>query len=73
MDEKKKISLAVVIINCFCAVVWCLNVVLDLVYGYTSSISFVLHIVCTIVWTICAIIWLVQYVKQKKQNNGEKQ
>jgi len=66
MDDKKKVNLAVVIINCICAVVWNINLFVDLTYGYTNSVSFALHIICAIVWDICAIVWILRYLKSKK-------
>lgn len=68
MDEKKKVNLALVIINCICAVVWNINLFVDLIYGYTNSVSFALHIICTIVWDACAVIWIFCYLKSKKNN-----
>lgn len=44
MEEKKKVNLAVVVINCICAVVWNINLFVDLAYGYTNSVSYGLHI-----------------------------
>ena len=68
MDDKKKVSIAVVIINCICAVVWNINLFVDLAYGYTNSVSFVLHIVCAIGWDICAVVCIIHYLKSKKNN-----
>ena len=68
MNEKRKTNLTVVIINCICAVVWNLNLFVDLAYGYTNTVSFVLHIVCAIVWDICAVVWILRYLRDKKEN-----
>lgn len=68
MDEKRKTNLTVVIINCICAVVWNINLFVDLAYGYTNTVSFVLHIVCAIVWDICAVVWILRYLREKKEN-----
>lgn len=68
MDDKKKVSIAVVILNCICAVVSNINLFVDLAYGYTNSVSFVLHILCAIVWDICALVWVLRYRKSKKSN-----
>ena len=70
MQEKKAVSLSVVIINCICAVVWNINLIMDLAYGYTNTISFVLHIICAIVWDLCAVVWALRYLKSKK-SSGE--
>ena len=66
MDDKKRVNLAVVIINCITAVVWNINLFVDLTYGYTNSVSFALHIICAIVWDIGAIAWILCYLKSKK-------
>ena len=66
MDDKKRVNLAVVIINCICAVLWNINLFVDLTYGYTNSVSFTLHIICAIAWDICAIAWILRYLKSKK-------
>lgn len=65
MEEKKKVSLKGVIISCVCAVVWDLNLVLDLVYGYSNKASFVLHILCSIAWSIFAIGCIIRYFRDR--------
>ena len=65
--EKKKTNLtAVMRIMVICAVVWNLNLLVDLVYGCTSKVSFVLHIVCAIAYDLCAVVWIAQYLKQRR-------
>ena len=68
MNDKKKVSIAVVILNCICAAVWNISLFVDLVYGYTNSVILVLYIVCAIVWDICAIVWIIRYQNSKKNN-----
>ncbi|MBQ8611120.1 MAG: hypothetical protein IJ412_05345 [Oscillospiraceae bacterium] len=68
MNERKKTNLTVVVINCICAVVWNINLFVDLVYGYTNTVSFALHIVCAVVWDICAFVWILRYRNEKKDN-----
>ena len=63
--EKKNLTV-VMIIMVICAVVWNLNLLVDLVYGYTSNVSFVLHIVCAIAYDLCAVVWIAQYLKQRR-------
>ena len=65
MEEKKKVSLKGVIISCVCAVVWDLNLVLDLVYGYSNKASFVLHILSSIAWSIFAIGCITRYLRDR--------
>lgn len=62
MNEKKKVSMAGVIINCICAIVWNILVVVDLAYGFPN----VLHMICALVWDACAVIWILRYLKARK-------
>ena len=64
--ERKKTNLPVVIINCICARIWNAHLIVDIVYGYTSTVMFVLHVVCAIVWDLCAVIWIFRYLRSKK-------
>jgi len=66
MDKKKSVSLALVIIWCINAVIWNINLLLDLIRGYASTGTLILHIVCAIAWDICAIAWVLHYLKSKK-------
>lgn len=66
MDKKKTVGAGVpMVLNCICAIVWNINVFIDLVYGFPD----VLHIICAIVWDCCAVIWIVRYLKSKKNSN----
>ena len=47
-------------------IIWNILLFVDLYYGYSNNVSFVLHIVCAIVWDICAIVWITRYLKSKK-------
>ena len=67
MNNEKKISLFAVVINCICAVVWNLNLFVDLMYGYSNNISFYLHIACAVIWDVIAVYLLVRYRKYKNQ------
>ena len=71
MKNEKKISLSAVVINCICAIIWNLNLFVDLVYGYSNNVSFYLHIACAIIWDICAIYLIVRYRKYKKQRKDK--
>ena len=47
MDKMKTVSTGIaIILNCICAIVWNINVIIDLAYGFPN----VLHIICAIVW-----------------------
>lgn len=66
MEKKDTASIFAVVSTSICAIVWNILLFVDLYYGYSNNISFVLHIVCAIVWDICAIVWLMRYLKSKK-------
>jgi len=66
MDKKKRVSLALAVLMCFNAVVWNINLLLDLMQGYTNTGTLILHIFCAIAWDICAIPWVLRYLKSKK-------
>ncbi len=68
MDKKK--NTAVMIITCICAVVWNINLFVDLIYGYTNTVSFVLHIICAVVWDICAVVWIIRCFKCKTEKGS---
>ena len=59
----KKVNIGVVVIlNCICAIIWNIKVFVDLVYGFPNVIA----ILCAIVWDICAVVWILRYLKSKK-------
>jgi hypothetical protein len=66
MDDKKKASLVPAISYSLCAIVWCVNVFLDLTSGTPDTVSVVLHGICAVFWSISAVIWIVQYIKSKR-------
>ena len=66
MDEKNKVSKSSVIIYCIGAVIWNFNWLLDLIYGYTDSSSFMLHLIIATVWDVLAVVWIFRYRKSKK-------
>ena len=70
MNEKKKVTIFPVLSTSICAIVWNILLFVDLYYGYTNKVSFILHIICAIAWDICAVAWVVRYIKSRK-NNGE--
>lgn len=66
MERKDKASIFAVVSTSICAIIWNILLFVDLYYGYSNNVSFVLHIVCAIVWDICAIVWITRYLKSKK-------
>lgn len=69
MEEKKNVSIAVVILNCICAVLWIINLIIDFTHGYTDSVQLILHIICAVCWSFVAIIYIFRYLKVKKNNS----
>ena len=65
MEKKKVNSLGAAICYCLCAFVWDIVLVLDFVDGYSSIFSFITHIICTISFNLCAILWLIKYKKER--------
>lgn len=65
MDNQKPVSIGIVMINCFCAVIWNINMIMDFVYSEPNA----LRIICAIAWDICAVAWILRYRKSK---NNEK-
>ena len=68
MEEKKNVSIAVVILNCICAVLWVINLIFDFTRGYTDSVQLILHIICAVCWSFVAIKYIFRYLKFKKNN-----
>ena len=66
MEEKKNVSIAVVILNCICAVLWVINLIFDFTHGYTDSVQLILHIICAVCWSFVAIIYIIRYLRLKK-------
>ena len=67
---KKNVGTGVaLILVSLCAVVWNINVFIDLSYGFTNW----LHIICTIIWDFCVVIWITRYIKSKKNNKDSSQ
>lgn len=68
MDKKKKLSLAAVVINCFCAAVWVALAAIDAAFGYDDPVVFGMHILCAVMWTLGAAMGLARYLKEKKSD-----
>ena len=64
MERKDKASIFAVVSTSICAIIWNILLFVDLYYGYSNNVSFVLHIVCAIVWDICAIVWIRSVYKE---------
>lgn len=52
MEKKDKVSIFAVVSTSICAIIWNILLFVDLYYGYSNNVSFVLHIVCAIVWDL---------------------
>ena len=57
------------IIFIICAVICNIILLEEFIYGDINSKSFIIHIICAIVWDFNAIVWTIRYIKSKK-NNG---
>ena len=68
MEEKKKVSLTAVMLNCICAIVWDIDLFVAIAFRDTNSMSFVLRGFCAIGWTVAATIWIYRYAKFKKDS-----
>ena len=55
------------VLNCICALIWNINVFVDLAYGFPD----LLRIMCAIVWDLCAVMWIFRYIKSKKDSDEE--
>lgn len=64
MDKKNEVSIAAVILNCIYAAVWNILVFIDLAYGFPN----VFHIILAIAIDFIAGIWVLRYLKSKKNN-----
>jgi len=64
MKEKKKVSLTAVILNCICAVLWNIHVVVDLAYGFPKAFPILL----AVAWDFCAGMWIYRYVKSQRNS-----
>jgi len=65
--KKRNWSLAAMILNCLCAVIWIINCILDFTYrNYYDDGLIMLHIFCAIVWSIAAVVWILKYKKEKE-------
>lgn len=45
MKEKNEVSIALIILNCICAVIWIVILIFDLMNEYVNSVQLILHIV----------------------------
>ena len=64
MAEKKPVSIGIVLSNCLCAVLWNINVFMDLAYGEPD----ILRMICAIAWDFCAVVWILRYRKSNKKD-----
>ena len=69
MEEKKKVSIVVIILSCLCAVLWIINLIMHFTHGYTDSVQLILHILCAVCWSFVAIIYIFRYLKLIKNNS----
>ena len=66
--DGNKMNLAVMILHCILAVAWDVHLFLRIANGWnTSSAAFVFDIIWVIVLHICAVYWILRYIKSKKE------
>ena len=67
-----KPKLSMVIMYGVCALLWIARTVLDIInreYNY-SSFTFVLNIICAVMWTIVFVTWLIRYRSYNDKHDG---
>ena len=69
--EKQKTTKGSVIAYWVCAGVWMFTLLIDLVCDGFSTLIIVTHLICAVVWTICAILITRKYGKEKEASNDE--
>ena len=67
MEKKKIPGAATLILYCLCAVIWDINVIVDIIYRIPNQFTFYLHIICAILWNISSIILFYNFRKQQKE------
>lgn len=68
MDGNKKVSIAGVIVNYICVILWIINLILDFTDGYANSRQLFFHIICVICWSVIATTCTLRYIKFKNNN-----
>ena len=68
MEENKKVSMAVVILDCICAVLWVIIFIINFTHEYKDSVQLVLQFMCAVCWSFVTIINVFRYYKFKKNN-----
>jgi len=70
MKKKQTAGHGLAVLFCACAVIWNINLILDLVRGIPDRGLFILHIVCALLWDICAASMLLRYRKEKQKRKA---
>ena len=64
-----KANKILMVIFIVCAVVWNMILLDEFLSGGINSKLFIIHIICAIIWDFNAVVWIINYLKSKK-NNG---
>lgn len=67
MKSEKNAVLWAAVLNCICAAVWDLNVLVKLIFGFDNGYATGLAAVTALIWNIIAIRFVVKYKKDKKK------
>ena len=68
MERKDKASIFAVVSTSICAIIWNILLFVDLYYGYSNNVSFVLHIVCHCLGHLCYCLDYEIFKIKKEQN-----
>lgn len=69
----KKTNRVAVILYGVCAALWTIRVILDIVnrtYSY-SVFSFILSILCAVIWIIAFVVMLKRYLSDKEEHSDK--
>lgn len=64
--SRQKQNLLAAVSSTVCAALWLANLAVDLVWKLESPSQTLLHALCTVIWTACAVIWWAQWHRMRK-------
>lgn len=60
MENNRKVTLGLVVLNALCAVIWTILTIEDIIEGNETGVL-VLHSFCAVIWLIVAILNYIRY------------